>query len=109
MSDQKQTPEQILFNMQFEEVMKTEAGRTVLWWLMDIAGTFVPNYGADNQDRDIIEGKRWIGLQVFGRLTPEIFLQMQKEANLRRKENDGSSSDSSGGDGDGSGSFDLLD
>lgn len=79
--DVQQQPQVSEFDLMLETVLATEEGRAVLWWVMSEAGTFSENLWADPHLRDLCEGKRAVGLAVFKRLTPEVFHQMQNEAN----------------------------
>lgn len=89
MSDQPEKSQaEIEFEMQFEQVISTEEGRTVLWWVMQIADTFATNLLRADQGRDMIEGRRSVGLSIFHKLTPEVFLLMQREATMRDSKDD---------------------
>lgn len=74
--------------LMWDQNLKTEEGRAVLWWVMEQAGTFCENMFCDPHARDLCEGKRSIGLAVFKRLDPATFHQMQEEAKLRGQRDD---------------------
>lgn len=68
----------------FRSVLRTRAGRRLIWWLLDRAGLFATSYTGD--DRTIFrEGRRDLGLQVLSwthRADPEAYVDMLREARI---------------------------
>lgn len=93
MADATTQPKLSQFELMWDQMVKTEEGRAVLWWVMEEAGTFSENLFCEPHARDLCEGQRSIGLRVFKRLTSDVFHQMQEEAKLRKEIDDGERND----------------
>lgn len=62
------------------KVLSTAEGRRFVWWLLGVTTYFEDGFSSSGVEMGRNQGKRKIGELVFKRITPDLFHQMQQEA-----------------------------
>ena len=91
MAKKKHFTKQTDFELSLSDLLKTKAGRTVMWHYMESCRVFGSVY-ADGQKIYYNEGMRNVGLQILAdiqRILPDSYLQMIKEQQLTEETKDG--------------------
>lgn len=75
---QKRKELEIELRNDISNIVQTESGRRLLWWLLSLTGVYLPSY-TGNSDTYFNEGRRAVGLEIMHRLVsvaPGVFEDM---------------------------------
>ena len=64
------------------EVMNTNSGKNVLWWVLSQCGIYDTNFSDEDRKTNFLLGKRDIGLGIIGLMhdaDPEMYAKLQLE------------------------------
>lgn len=76
--------------LDFRALLEIEAGRNVLWWLLEETNTFHEDFTPNSMTLSRMSGRRSVGLQVLGEMleADELALSRLMVERKRRRENE---------------------